>query len=310
MKRMVNRWMLLIFLILTGLTFNICAQESMVIHAPDVANPGENIEIIGYGAAPNEPLVLSTSSSMSVDASPDFRIAVPAHCIISTDVISIEVEPVDRLFMGWQYLADIEASSGGPIEENSLNPYYIIYPSSGMGKVAASKPYHGNLHVECWKMVLAGKGFAKKVNIKVTAKRMVQADKDGYFHTSLYVPPARMLAGVHKITVTGTTHSASAQVKVNVAKGNEPPVAYIYAPQISDNSWKVKAGIPVKLDGSYSADNDGKIVSYQWDFGDGTVARGSNVLHAFKKKGKNIVTLTVTDNKGAQDTMKACLSVI
>lgn len=132
---------------------------------------------------------------MSVDASPDFRIAVPGYCIISTDVISIEVEPVDRLFMGWQHLTDMEESSGEPIEKHSMNPYCIIYPASGMGKVVASKPYHGNVHVECWKMVLAGKGFAKKVNVKITAKRVVQADKNGNFRISLYVPAARMLAG-------------------------------------------------------------------------------------------------------------------
>jgi hypothetical protein len=110
MNRLGVRSMLLVFFILASLTCEICAQDSLVVNAPEVANPGESIIISGSGADPNETLVLSTSSSMSVDASPNFKIAVPGYCIISTDVMSIEAKPVANLIMGWQHIGDMEES--------------------------------------------------------------------------------------------------------------------------------------------------------------------------------------------------------
>lgn len=53
------------------------------------------------------------------------------------------------------------------------------------------------------------------------------------------------------------------------------------------------------LDGSKSKDPDGDIVSYLWDFGDGTTAKGAVVTHAFNKSGPSNVVLTVTDEYGA-----------
>jgi len=53
------------------------------------------------------------------------------------------------------------------------------------------------------------------------------------------------------------------------------------------------------LDGSQSKDPDGDIVSYLWDFEDGTTAKGAVVAHAFNKSGPFNVVLTVTDEYGA-----------
>nr|MBF0222725.1 tandem-95 repeat protein [Desulfobulbaceae bacterium] len=45
-------------------------------------------------------------------------------------------------------------------------------------------------------------------------------------------------------------------------------------------------------------DVDGTIVSYEWGFGDGTIATGSTVEHTFDLPGTYTVTLTVTDDAG------------
>ncbi|KMN45663.1 collagenase ColA [Bacillus sp. LK2] len=42
----------------------------------------------------------------------------------------------------------------------------------------------------------------------------------------------------------------------------------------------------------------GKIVSYLWDFGDGTTSTEANPVHAYEKEGIHTVKLTVKDNKG------------
>lgn len=57
---------------------------------------------------------------------------------------------------------------------------------------------------------------------------------------------------------------------------------------------------PVQFDASESYDPDGEIVSYHWNFGDGTSADGMNVEHIFpQQQTEYMVTLTVTDDDGA-----------
>jgi PKD repeat protein len=62
------------------------------------------------------------------------------------------------------------------------------------------------------------------------------------------------------------------------------------------------AGLSCSFDGSGSADSDGSIVSYAWDFGDGASGSGQTVSHTYGRAGSYTVTLTVTDNAGATAT--------
>ncbi len=68
-------------------------------------------------------------------------------------------------------------------------------------------------------------------------------------------------------------------------------------------------GESVDFDGSASFDPEHAIVSYSWDFGDGTVADGITVSHVYTAVGTYTVTLTVTDNGGLQDTDQATVTV-
>jgi PKD repeat protein len=52
------------------------------------------------------------------------------------------------------------------------------------------------------------------------------------------------------------------------------------------------------FDGSGSYDADGDMLSYHWDFGDGTTAEGQKATHAYLKRGAYTVTLKVDDNAG------------
>ncbi len=55
------------------------------------------------------------------------------------------------------------------------------------------------------------------------------------------------------------------------------------------------------FDAGGSFDPDGNIVSYSWNFGDGTNGSGENVTHTYDDIDTFTVTLTVTDNDGATD---------
>ncbi len=92
----------------------------------------------------------------------------------------------------------------------------------------------------------------------------------------------------------------NAYAAVQAAQGgggeNEPPVADAGGDKSGDE------GQEITFDGSGSYDPDGSIVSYTWDFGDGTTATGQTVTHAYADNGVYTVTLTVKDNNGATDT--------
>ncbi len=77
----------------------------------------------------------------------------------------------------------------------------------------------------------------------------------------------------------------------------DPPVAYfVFYPE------KPGERESVSFDGSGSYGTDGSIVSYHWDFGDGTSADGVSVSHAYQSAKTYAVTLTVTDSNKKQAT--------
>lgn len=93
---------------------------------------------------------------------------------------------------------------------------------------------------------------------------------------------------------------------VNGGDADIPPVAaFTYSPAAP---YKYE---PVIFDGSASFDPDGFICSYAWDFGDGnlTVVRYSMEIHSYTEEGEYSVTLTVTDNLGATNSITRTLRV-
>jgi PKD repeat protein len=59
------------------------------------------------------------------------------------------------------------------------------------------------------------------------------------------------------------------------------------------------APLTVSVDGSASADPDGQIAAYAWEFGDGGTAAGAKTTHNYAGAGTFSIKLTVTDNSGA-----------
>jgi len=92
------------------------------------------------------------------------------------------------------------------------------------------------------------------------------------------------------VTDDGGATGSSAQ-NVTVSSGaNNPPTAS-FTSSCTDLSCS--------FDGSASSDSDGTIVSYAWDFGDGSTASGVTTSHGYAAGGTFSVTLTVTDDGGA-----------
>lgn len=68
--------------------------------------------------------------------------------------------------------------------------------------------------------------------------------------------------------------------------------------------------LQASFDASGSADSDGSIASYAWDFGDGTTGSGVSPTHAYATAGTYPVTLTVTDDDGAIGTVSHSVTAV
>ena len=68
---------------------------------------------------------------------------------------------------------------------------------------------------------------------------------------------------------------------------------------VTSGQTVVDLGSSIQFDASDSEDEDGSITSYSWDFGDGSTGTNSMEIHKYMVPGDYIVSLSVTDNKGA-----------
>ncbi|MBG6214541.1 MULTISPECIES: PKD domain-containing protein [unclassified Cryobacterium] len=102
-------------------------------------------------------------------------------------------------------------------------------------------------------------------------------------------------ADIDEVAVYNTALSASAIARHN-SIGRSGPLANV-PPTASFSSAITYRGLSV--DAAGSADSDGTITSYAWNFGDGSTATGATTTHSYAAAGSYLVTLTVTDNAGA-----------
>ena len=88
-----------------------------------------------------------------------------------------------------------------------------------------------------------------------------------------------------------------------VPQGNAPDIGayeYVFFPVsvIRNEPKEGHAPLTVSFDGSQSTSPNGNIVSYEWDFGDGSTSIRMKTSHIFTSAGEYTVTLTVTDDHG------------
>ncbi len=96
----------------------------------------------------------------------------------------------------------------------------------------------------------------------------------------------------------GTPHGETAWVDDVVLNFHAGPVAVF-----SSSPASGPAPLTVKFNASQSYDTGGSsasIVSYQWNFGDGTMGTGQTTSHSYATSGTYHVTLTITDSNGVE----------
>jgi len=99
------------------------------------------------------------------------------------------------------------------------------------------------------------------------------------------------IAGTYTVTVNGLSGTLIHSITITIYAIDRPPIA-----AFTFNPTTPVVGQSVNFDASASADPDGTIVNYAWDFGDTTTGSGVVATHVYVAAGTYTVTLTVTDN--------------
>jgi PKD repeat protein len=109
-------------------------------------------------------------------------------------------------------------------------------------------------------------------------------------------------AGTYTVTLTVTDNQGatnSVAHSVTVSSGNQPPVAAFTSSC---------SGLTCAFTSS-SSDPDGSISAYSWTFGDGGTSTAQNPSYTYGSSGTYTVTLTVTDNQGATNSVSHSVTV-
>jgi hypothetical protein len=88
-----------------------------------------------------------------------------------------------------------------------------------------------------------------------------------------------------------------------------PPIANEAPIAIAGGPYNGPKDVPILFDGSKSSDPDGGIVSFEWDFGDGTTSREVKPAHRYSQAGTYGVTLKVTDNHGVTSSSSTAATI-
>ncbi len=111
--------------------------------------------------------------------------------------------------------------------------------------------------------------------------------------------------GEYNVTLTVTDDKGKKSLYVQTIVVNGFPEAYIDV-----DRYQQFLGDPLLFSAERSVDPDGVIASYLWDFGDGCTGTSRYANHAYDGVDTYDVTLTVTDDSGAESTAKERVEVI
>ena len=162
----------------------------------------------------------------------------------------------------------------------------------------------GSWVVSYWADKSAGTtGFALPAS--VTGRHALCGSSSGHVCSSLADSAGAVPSGQYGgLVATADTANATAttwSVVLRTVEPNQAPTA----------SYTTRCdGAVCDFDATGSSDPDGSVVSYAWDFGDGTNATGVTARHDFGTSGTRTVTLTVTDDEGTTGSSAADLTVV
>jgi len=254
-------------------------ESTVTINAPPVANAGPDVL-----AAPGQPVTLSGRQSFDLDGQvSSYRWTFSDGQGEASTADATRTFEFPGVYTAQLSIVDNSNTSNGTAQDTTtirINQRPLAVPGSdvttGNGTVAfdgaASADPDGDPLTYMWDF---GDGTPPATGTRVT-------------HTY----PA---GGSYPIVLTvddGTGLANSSNSSSMTVTINRVPLANAGGDRI------VCAGNPVLFDGTASADPDGGLLRYRWDFGDGTSAIGVNPTKTYNVGGVYPVILTVEDDSG------------
>ncbi|MEM7231367.1 MAG: PKD domain-containing protein, partial [Planctomycetota bacterium] len=83
----------------------------------------------------------------------------------------------------------------------------------------------------------------------------------------------------------------------------------LVAPCFTSSPASAAEGEDIQFDASCTEVFEGKVASYEWDFGDGATAEGEVASHAYEFADNYVVTLTVEDDSGNRESLDRVISI-
>ncbi len=114
----------------------------------------------------------------------------------------------------------------------------------------------------------------------------------GVITTHTYTQAGTFTATLSVTDDVGLESVSPVSVEIEVLPNDPPTAVGSFLPTSGE------APLVVFFNGSASTDSDGSIVSYEWDFGDGSSGSGATTSHTYTQAGTYTASLTVTDNGG------------
>lgn len=122
-----------------------------------------------------------------------------------------------------------------------------------------------------------------------------------------YTPGSNEPGGLWSLSVSASdsaTPANSGSAAKAITLQDRPPVAIF-----TESPITALTSVPINFDGTASSDPDGTIVTFSWDFGDGSTGSGATTSHSYSTGGTYTVRLTVTDNSGSIASNTAILTI-
>ncbi len=186
--------------------------------------------------------------------------------------------------------------AGGTFREDGGSPYYsggLTLDHEDPSRVYLSRQAGTSFQVETWTTSDGGTSWTSQA-ITTGAGKNVRP-----------VSPRGMSGAGGDMSVLWMNGGYPSYVTYDTEVHALMPAATNTAP-VADAEPAVRSGrapLEVTFETTASRDPDGAIVSYEWDFGDGTSGTGPEPAHTYTSGGRYFPKLTVTDDGGASSTL-------
>jgi murein DD-endopeptidase MepM/ murein hydrolase activator NlpD/PKD repeat protein len=193
----------------------------------------------------------------------------------------------------WNFEYSHKDSSNYPWEEYGAGgafecPYYLEHGAS----------YSAHTHMDAQHPGSTFEGLFNGVHV-ITGKYWLNGNRD-YWVDLEFQALQGPAACIEATAVFASGDMTTSQWGVCGGTPNQPPVAQF--------GYSCDA-LSCSFDATGSNDPDGSVDSFSWEFGDGFSSSGSSPGHDFAASGTYTVTLTVTDNEGAEDSIQHLVTV-